>query len=53
MKQSMKDEVNRFRSGYIEVENSFDELERKRPELLEIRATYRRERACLGSDCPN
>lgn len=39
VKKSMKEEVNRFRSGYIGVKYTFDELERKKAELVEIRAT--------------
>jgi len=38
-KRSVKEEVNRFRSEYQEVKYSFDELVRKKPELVEIKAT--------------
>jgi glycine hydroxymethyltransferase len=38
-KNSVKDEVNRFRSEYQEVKYSFDEVGWKKPELVEIRAT--------------
>ncbi|UCF73441.1 MAG: hypothetical protein JSW35_03010 [Deltaproteobacteria bacterium] len=37
--RSVKEEVNRFRSTYQEIEYSFDELVRKKPELVEIKAT--------------
>jgi len=35
----VKEEINRFRSAYQEVKYSFDELVRKKPELVEIMAT--------------
>jgi len=38
-KISVKQEVNRFRSEYQEVKYSFDELVRRKPELVEIKAT--------------
>jgi len=38
-KRSMKEEVNRFRSQYQEVKYSFDEPARRKPELLEVKAT--------------
>jgi hypothetical protein len=38
-KRSVKEEVNRFRSEYQEVKYSFDELVRRKPELVEIKAT--------------
>lgn len=37
--RSVKEEVDRFRSAYQEVKYSFDELVRKKPELVEIKAT--------------
>jgi len=38
-KRSVKEEVNRLRSEYEEVKYSFDELVRKKPELVEVKAT--------------
>jgi glycine hydroxymethyltransferase len=38
-KRSVKEEVNRFRSEYQEVKYSFDELGRRKPELVEMKAT--------------
>ncbi|UCD72480.1 MAG: hypothetical protein JSW70_08665 [Syntrophobacterales bacterium] len=37
-KRSLKEEVNRFRSGYQEVKYSFDEIVRRKPELVEMKA---------------
>ncbi|MBA7658149.1 Serine hydroxymethyltransferase [subsurface metagenome] len=37
--KSVKEEVNRLRSEYQEVKCSFDELVRRKPELVEIKAT--------------
>jgi len=38
-KRSVKEEVNRFRSEYQEVKYSFDELVRRKPELVEMKVT--------------
>jgi len=38
-KRSVKEEVNRLRSEYEEVKYSFDELVRRKPELVEVKAT--------------
>jgi glycine hydroxymethyltransferase len=38
-KRSVKEEVNQFRSEYQEVKYSFDELVRRKPELVEMKAT--------------
>jgi hypothetical protein len=37
--RSVKEEVNRFRSTYHEVKYRFDELVRKKLELVEIKTT--------------